>query len=85
MLRSVLTRLVSGAAMRVAEPDLDRLGQRVASELWPVAKELDRVENNPRLVSVDAWGRRVDEVKTHPGWRFMNGVAAQRASSRTGT
>lgn len=76
-LQQTLRRLISNEAVFAQyEPELQKLGDRVSQELWPLAKQLNVPENQPRLSHYDAWGKRVDEIATHPNWKYMHGVAA---------
>ena len=76
-LRAIVRRLVAPPVLSRFEPELERLGHRVSKELHDVAKALDQPENYPRLVHVDPWGRRVDDILTHEGWRRMKAVSAE--------
>ena len=76
VLRALIGRLVPAADVRAAvDAELTRFGARVAGELGPLARECE--ENPPRLRSVDAWGRRVQEVVTCGAWKGMRDIAAE--------
>ena len=75
-LQAVLARLVPQQT-NASKAEMTRLGDRVAGDLLPLARALDKTENQPRLVHYDAWGKRVDEIVVHPGWRYMHAAAAE--------
>lgn len=77
-LQSVLERLAgSPEVLSQARAELDRLGDRGVYDMLPKAKQLDLEQNQPKLNQYDAWGRRVDDIVTHPSWQYMHTVAAE--------
>ncbi len=56
-------------------PDLERFGERVATELIEYANACEN--NPPRLLSYNAWGERVDEITVAPEWDKLGAVAAE--------
>lgn len=56
-------------------PDLERFGKRVATELIEYANACEN--NPPQLLSYNAWGERVDEIKVAPEWEKLEAVAAE--------
>jgi alkylation response protein AidB-like acyl-CoA dehydrogenase len=76
-LQATLKRLITNEDnLAKSEKELVHLGDRVVHDMWPHSKRLNIPENQPRLVHYDAWGKRIDEIQTHPSWRYMHGVAA---------
>ncbi|CAD5116160.1 DgyrCDS5081 [Dimorphilus gyrociliatus] len=57
------------------EPDLRQFGDRVANEIaelgWNCEKE------QPQLKHFDAWGKRVDDIKTCDSWKKLKDIAAE--------
>jgi alkylation response protein AidB-like acyl-CoA dehydrogenase len=68
-LRLTLERLLPAEVFAEASGALDRLGQRVVSELLPLADQAER--NPPQHIPYDAWGRRIDEVRVDPAWQRL--------------
>ncbi len=56
-------------------PDLERFGERVATELIEYANACEN--NPPKLISYNAYGERVDEIKVAPEWDKLGDVAAE--------
>ncbi|KAK3084005.1 hypothetical protein FSP39_006649 [Pinctada imbricata] len=57
------------------EGDLERFGQRVATEINELGLQCER--EPPRVEHYDAWGRRVDRLITSPAWRKQHDIAAE--------
>ncbi|HSM12837.1 MAG TPA: acyl-CoA dehydrogenase family protein [Thermoanaerobaculia bacterium] len=74
-LRECVRRLLPSEVLAEVEPDLERLGERAAGEMLALAVEAER--DPPRLVRLDAWGRRVDRIETCPAWRRLHEIAAE--------
>jgi hypothetical protein len=47
--------------------DLEAFGGRCGSDLYAMSVEMEH--NRPSLVQFDAWGNRVDEIRTCPQWK----------------
>lgn len=56
-------------------PDLERFGERVATELIEYANACEN--NPPKLISYNAWGERVDDIQVAPEWQKLEDVAAE--------
>ena len=56
-------------------PDLERFGERVASDIYDMGRECELTP--PVLEQFDAWGQRVDDIKTCEGWRKLHDVSAE--------
>jgi acyl-CoA dehydrogenase len=70
---ALVKRKLSGPAFAWAEPQLAAMGERAAREVAPLAAVADREQ--PRLVTHDNRGRRVNRVDYHPSYREMERVA----------
>ncbi len=66
-------RKLTGAAWRWAEPQLQRMGERAATEVAELAAVADR--ESPKLVTYDERGNRVNRVEFHPAYREMERIA----------
>lgn len=75
MLRNFLTAALPPDALAAIEPDLEAFGDLAAA--LQAGQEEDRL-NEPRLVSFDPWGARVDRIEMTPHWRACERVAAER-------
>ncbi len=56
------------------EPDLQRLGHRVATDVLALAEAAE--SQPPKHVAYDAWGRRVDRIETSDAWHALDRISA---------
>ncbi|HET8901132.1 MAG TPA: hypothetical protein VFM84_04265, partial [Holophagaceae bacterium] len=75
VLRNFLAAAVPQDALASTTPELEAFGD-LATELHGRLPE-DRL-NEPRLVSYDPWGARVDRIEMTPHWKACERVAAER-------
>ena len=75
LLRSYLRRRLPASTLAEVEPELQRLGARVAGDILELGNAAEA--NPPRLVQYDAWGRRVDDIVISDAWRALAGVSAE--------
>ena len=73
VLRSFLDRVLPPEARRIVLPALEDLGELARGRLY--ARSLEDRPNEPRLVSFDPWGRRIDRVETTRLWEEAREVA----------
>ncbi len=71
--RALCRRKLSPAALAWAEPQLEAMGETAASDVAPLAAIADREE--PRLITHDVRGERVNRVDYHSSYREMERVA----------
>lgn len=76
-LRNYLRRVLPPEVLDDVTPSLAAMGELAAGELYDLHREMDRRENEPRLVRFDAWGRRIDRIETAPAWDRIAAVAAE--------
>ncbi|CAM2066163.1 Acyl-CoA dehydrogenase family protein [Sulfidibacter corallicola] len=81
-LKSCLTRMLPGEILREIQPHLDHLGHRAANDLLALARQAET--HPPVHIPFDAWGRRVDEIETHPSWDLLKRAAAEEGLVATG-
>lgn len=81
-LHAELKRRLSPATAVAMAPKYEALGKATAGELIELGDEAER--DVPRLVPYDAWGRRVDEIKTSPAWKALKDFSARHAIVATG-
>jgi putative acyl-CoA dehydrogenase len=74
-LKDYLETYMPAEMLEEIRPDLERFGKRVATELveWANACE----NNPPKLISYNAWGKRVDDIKVAPEWLLLEKTAAE--------
>jgi alkylation response protein AidB-like acyl-CoA dehydrogenase len=65
-LRRSLERLLPTEVFATASVDLDRMGERAATEMPALADAAER--DPPRHIPYDAWGRRIDRIEVSPAW-----------------
>ncbi len=65
-LRRTLERLLPTDVFQAASGDLDRMGERAATEMPALADAAER--DPPRHIAYDAWGRRIDRIEVSPAW-----------------
>jgi len=75
LLRELLARKLPPDLLRSVEPELRELGALAAGPLH--AQQLAEREVEPRLVSWDPWGHRVDRVELTPLWAEAARIAAR--------
>lgn len=73
-LQAALRRLVPDVVLQEFEPDLRRFGERLLTEVEPLADAVNACD--PRLRRFDAAGERVDAIITSPAWRQIRDIAA---------
>jgi putative acyl-CoA dehydrogenase len=64
------------------EPDLQRLGGRVVTDILDLGEAAER--SPPRHVPFDAWGHRVDRIETSDAWRELDRISATEGLVATG-
>ena len=83
LLRGYLERVLPEEIREAVEPGFDELGTIAAG---PLLEELARGrDDEPKLVSWDPWGHRVDRIELTPLWQTAQRLAAesrQRLASR---
>lgn len=77
-LRRYLERVLPRDVRTEIEPTLAEMGVLAATDLKVWSDEMDRREQEPRLRSFDAWGRRIDEVEISPTWQRIADVAHEK-------
>lgn len=77
-LRAYLTRVLPPDVLSEVTPTLAEMGHLAATDLHELSVQMDRRENEPRLVHFDAWGRRVDRIETAPQWQAIGRVASEK-------
>jgi len=75
LLREYLARSLPPDVLRGLEPELRELGALGAGPL--LEQQLAERHLEPRLVSFDPWGRRVDRIELTPLWREAAALAAR--------
>lgn len=83
-LRRTLTRLVPSDVMADIEASLDEMGDLASGDLAVLAKRMNTREAEPRLVTSDPWGRRIDHIQTDPAWDQIGEIAARTGVVATG-
>ena len=74
VLRSYLRQHLPREVLAELEPDLRRVGQRVATDILAVGEAAER--EPPRHVPYDPWGRRIDRIETSGAWRELDRISA---------
>jgi len=75
VLRSYLSHTLPAEVLREIEPELRRMGELAAGELFELQAE-DRGKE-PRLTSWSPWGERIDRIELTPLWKRAAEVAAE--------
>ncbi|MGH7603955.1 MAG: acyl-CoA dehydrogenase family protein [Gemmatimonadaceae bacterium] len=74
LLRGYLRWRVPPEMLTDMEPDLHRLGHRVATDILALG---EAAESEPPIhIPYDAWGRRVDHIDTSDAWRELDHISA---------
>jgi alkylation response protein AidB-like acyl-CoA dehydrogenase len=75
VLRAYLRRKLPAPVLSEVEPDLRKMGERAAGDLYELASRAEA--QPPRHVPYDAWGRRIDDIEVSDAWRELDRVAAR--------
>lgn len=76
LLRSALRRLLPREVLEAAAPSFDELGELSGGPLYRL--QLADLPNEPRLVSWDPWGERVERVEVTAVWKEAERLAAEK-------
>jgi acyl-CoA dehydrogenase len=76
MLRSFLARKVPADARRPIEDELREVGALSGGPLH--RRSIEEGRDEPKLVSWDAWGHRVDRIEVSPLWKEAARIASER-------
>lgn len=82
VLRAELKRRLPAGVLAANAERFEALGRATAGELH--ALNLQAEAEQPVHVPFDAWGRRVDEIRTSSAWKRLKEIAAERAIVASG-
>ncbi|HZE09583.1 MAG TPA: acyl-CoA dehydrogenase family protein [Gemmatimonadaceae bacterium] len=74
LLRGYLRWRLPAKMLEEIEPDLHRLGHRVASDILALAEAAEA--QPPKHTPYDAWGKRIDRIETSDAWRELDHISA---------
>ena len=74
LLRGYLRWRLPAQMLAEIEPDLHRLGHRVASDIVALAEAAEA--QPPKHIPYDAWGKRIDHIETSDAWRELDHISA---------
>ncbi|HEY9448127.1 MAG TPA: acyl-CoA dehydrogenase family protein, partial [Gemmatimonadaceae bacterium] len=75
LLTSYLRRVLPAETLAEVEPDLRRLGARVAGDILMLGEAAEA--DPPRHLAYDPWGRRVDRIETSSAWHALDRISAE--------
>ncbi|XP_033109420.1 acyl-CoA dehydrogenase family member 11-like isoform X2 [Anneissia japonica] len=75
LLQTFLRRTVPKEVLDRIYSDLERFGERIASEIDGLGEECEK--NPPKHKAFDAWGNRVDELNTCVAWKKQHDISAK--------
>ena len=75
LLQKVLQRLLPEEVLQRVEPELDRLGERVANDIKAFGDDAEA--HQPVHVPFGPWGKRIDHIETSHGWKALDEAAAE--------
>lgn len=75
LLQSYLKKHIPTLVLAKFEDDLMEFGRKVATDIYDLSLECE--QQPPRLVSQNAWGRRVDTIITSEAWKQMHAISAK--------
>ncbi|WP_408095932.1 acyl-CoA dehydrogenase family protein [Peredibacter sp. HCB2-198] len=82
VLQAILKRQLPEKVFKEIEPELKRFGERVITELEPLAQEAEA--NPPVHVPYDPWGKRIDHIKVTKAWDRLHEIASEEGIVATG-
>ncbi|XP_068691635.1 acyl-CoA dehydrogenase family member 11-like [Montipora foliosa] len=74
-LQSYLRRILSSEVLEEIRPDLEHFGHRVVTDVNLMGRQCGLQPS--KLEHFDAWGQRVDSIRTCDGWRQLHTVSAE--------
>jgi alkylation response protein AidB-like acyl-CoA dehydrogenase len=81
-LHALLRQRLPEPLLQELRPQYEALGRATAGELWDL---MTRAEAEPPVhVPYDAWGRRVDEIRTSTAWEQLRQFSARQGLIATG-
>ncbi|MDR3606518.1 MAG: acyl-CoA dehydrogenase family protein [Oligoflexia bacterium] len=75
VLRSLLKRKIPAQFLPEVEADLTHFGERVVTDILEMGQEAEA--QPPRLVPIDPWGKRIDQIETSRAWKELDRVSAK--------
>lgn len=75
LLQKVIRRLLPDEVMGDVEEELDRLGERVVTDIYAFGEDAEA--NQPTHVPFGPWGKRIDHIETSHGWKALDRAAAE--------
>jgi putative acyl-CoA dehydrogenase len=82
LLQQYLKQKLPGDVYAAAEPELDRMGERAATDLLAAQTHAESVD--PVHTPFDPWGRRIDDIRMSAGWNHLAAAAAEEGIVATG-
>lgn len=83
-LRRYIERVLPVEVRADVEPELAEMGLLSATTLADLAVQMNEAHNEPRLVSHDPWGNRIDRVETAEIWNRIGDVSKTHGVVATG-
>ena len=74
LLKNYLKKTLPDEVYQQIKPDLVNFGSRVVGDILDMG--LDAEVHEPELIQYDAWGHRIDQIKTAKGWVDLHQTAA---------
>ena len=75
VLKNYLQRVLPNDILQTIEPDLERFGERVITDILQMGDDAE--QNEPSLLQYDSWGRRIDQIRVSNGWKSLDHVSAE--------
>jgi alkylation response protein AidB-like acyl-CoA dehydrogenase len=82
VLQAYLRLKLPGDVLQQAQPDLDRMGERAATDLLRASFLAEAEE--PVHLPFDPWGRRIDDIRMSASWNYLAAAAAEEGIVATG-
>ncbi|MGZ3695308.1 MAG: acyl-CoA dehydrogenase family protein [Bdellovibrionota bacterium] len=82
LLQSYLQHALPDEQYKVLKPELERLGERAASDLLELSRQAEREE--PVHIPFDPWGKRIDTLRMSSAWSKITDAAAEEGIVATG-
>jgi putative acyl-CoA dehydrogenase len=82
LLQNVLKQKLPREVLEAAKPELERMGERAATDLLQASRNAEDVE--PIHRAFDAFGNRIDDIEMSAGWKHIAAAAAEEGIVATG-
>jgi len=82
VLRSYLKRKLPPDVLNDIEPELQRMGRRVITDIYQCSRAAESMP--PQHIPYDPWGKRIDHIDVSDAWKQLDKISAEEKLVATG-